>query len=240
MQDSTFPKITRLGLSGILVSFADHLSEAANRAALALGAAVEAEAWEGVAETAPTLASLYLRVDPERADPDALSEKLRALTTSRDWLSASLPSGRKLWRVPCVFGGTYGPQFAEAADLAGCSEDEAIAQITSVPVRVLTIGFAPGQPYLGTLPETWDIPRQTELTPLVPTGALVVALRQLIVFTADSPTGWRQIGQTGFRGFQPEADSAIALRPGDEIQFSAASPTILEKADGGVQWQPLP
>ncbi|MEM1362916.1 MAG: carboxyltransferase domain-containing protein [Pseudomonadota bacterium] len=239
-QDTGFPKIIRLGLTGLLVSFADRLSEPANRAALALGAAIEAEAWDGVAETAPTLASLYLRVDPGRADPDALRAKINALLASRDWLAAPLPSGRKLWRVPCAFGGVQGPQLAEAAALAGCSEAEAITEITRDPVRVLTIGFAPGQPYLGTLPPAWNIPRQIDLTPMVPSGALVVALRQLIIFTAPSPTGWRQIGQTGFQGFRPEAEPAIALRPGDEIQVSAASLDVIEDGDGGVRWELLP
>lgn len=72
---------------------------------------------------------------------------------------------------------------------------------------------------MGTLPENWDIPRQGGLTPLVPACAIVAAIRQLIIFPTATPTGWRHIGQTAFRGFRPDADEPFMLRAGDEVQF---------------------
>ena len=62
-----------------------------------------------------------------------------------------------------------------------------------------------------------------QLNPQVPGAALVVAIRQLIVFAGPAPTGWRHIGQTAFRCFRPEAADPIALKPGDEVTFCAAS-----------------
>ena len=53
-----FPAIRTLGLTGLLVSFADRLSEPANRAALAFRAAVEAAGIPGVEETSTSLASV--------------------------------------------------------------------------------------------------------------------------------------------------------------------------------------
>ena len=53
----------------------------------------------------------------------------------------------------------------------------------------------------------------------MPAGSLVVALRQLVLFTNDAPTGWRQIGQTAFRTFDPASDTPFRLRTGDEIEF---------------------
>jgi len=91
---------------------------------------------------------------------------------------------------------------------------------------VLTIGFAASQPYLGTLSEEWDLPRQTALTPRVPQGALVQAIRQFVLFTAPAPTGWRHVGQTGLRLFRPESEDPFALRAGDELIFEP-----VERAD---------
>lgn len=109
-------------------------------------------------------------------------------------------------------------------------------------MRVLTLGFAPGQPYTGELPPHWNIPRQQALTQSVPAGALVVAIRQLIVFTNATPTGWRHVGQTAFRNFRPDSDTPIALSPGDEICFrsvSAAEYARIQQSDtsgnGGAQ-----
>ncbi|MCV6596331.1 MAG: allophanate hydrolase subunit 1 [Mangrovicoccus sp.] len=235
------PQILRMGLSDFLVRFDDRLSDQANRAVLSLAAALEAEAWPGLVELAPSLAALYLRMDPAQCDPCHVEAKLQELLATRDWFAAPLPPGRRIWQLPCVFGGAAGPQLAEAAALAGCAPDQAIAQICAKPLRVLALGFSPGQPYLGSLPTAWDIPRQTELTQTVPVGAVVVAVRQIIIFTAPSPTGWRQIGQSGFRGFQPKNAPPILLRPGDEVQLrSVSAEAFAAMADTGGICEPLP
>lgn len=217
------PLIRDVGLCAKLVTFAEALSDEANRAALAFRAAVDAEAWPGVAETAISLASTFVRYDPLVLAPEALQARLAALIQTQDWGAAALPKGRRLWTVPVAIGPKEGPQFEEAAALAGRSAQEAKAEILASRTRVLTLGFAPGQPYMGELPPHWDLPRMTELNPQVPGGALVVAIRQLIIFAGPAPTGWRHIGQTAFRCYRPEAEDPITLRPGDEVTFRTAS-----------------
>lgn len=218
-----YPLIRTVGLSGILVTFAEKMSEPANRAALALRAAIDAAGWDDIAETSTSLVSTFVQADLSATSPEALQERLRDLLAQRDWTQAPLPEGRHLWRVPTLYGTDLAPQLEEAAEAAGLDPDTAIAQLSEARVRVLTIGFAPGQPYLGELGEAWDIPRQQGLTKSVPAGALVVAIRQLIVFTNASPTGWRHIGQTAFRTFRPDSDMPFPLAPGDEMCFPAIS-----------------
>ncbi|WP_347312542.1 5-oxoprolinase subunit B family protein [Defluviimonas sp. SAOS-178_SWC] len=236
-----FPHAVPMGLSGMLVRFSDLMDDAANRAALAFRAAVEAEAWDGVEESATSLGSVFLRFDPQLTGHAALAERVAAMLAGRDWYAEALPTGRRLWHIPALFGGPEAPQLEEAASLAGLSPEAAVADLTARPVRVLTIGFAPGLPYMGFLRKHWDIPRQTELTPIVPAGSVIVAVRQLIIFPIPTPTGWRHVGQTGFRGFRPEADSPFPLRAGDEVQFHAVSADKLDRLrgedpDGGGAW----
>lgn len=242
--DAGFPLIRTVGVDGFLVSFAERLDERANRAALAFRAALERASWPGVEECATSLVSAYLRFDLCACDHDSLRERIARLLAQQDWYDAPLPDGRRLWRVPVVFGGDHGPQLAEAAGLAQQTPDEAITTICARPVRVQTIGFAPGQPYLGQLPPAWDIPRQTGLSAHVPEGALVVAIRQLIVFSVGTPTGWRHIGQTGVRLFRPASDTPFLLRPGDEVLFARAPDDALDRLraapDGGAVAQVLP
>jgi KipI family sensor histidine kinase inhibitor len=221
------PGIKPVGLGGMLISFGAQLSEPANRAALAFRAAVDLAGLKGVAETAPSLVSCYVRFDPLEVDAQALRGQIQALLDSRDWYAAPLPQGRKLWRIPTVYGGTHAPQLAEAAALAGLSEAEAIETLSQTRVRVQTIGFALGMPYLGALPQAWDIPRQTDLTPHVPAGGLCVAIRQLVLFPVATQTGWRQVGQTAIRLFDPASKTPFVLRPGDEVMFPAIPPEAL-------------
>lgn len=219
--------IRPMGPEGWLVSFADGYRDDANRAAIAFRAAVEAEAWPEVAETASSLVSTFLRIDPLAEGAETLPDRLRALLADRDWGAAHLPQGRRLWRVPVVWGTDRAPQLAEAAQAAGLSTDAAQAALSDARLRVLTLGFAPGQPYLGTLPEAFDLPRQTALTPQVPAGALVLAVRQLTLFARPGQTGWRHVGQTAFRVFRPEAADPFPLAAGDEMAFRSVAPEEL-------------
>jgi KipI family sensor histidine kinase inhibitor len=223
----------------VLIRFGDTLTEAANRAALAFRAAIDRQGLDGVAESTTALTSVYLRLDPRLTDPAPLMDALHALLRARDWFAADLPEGRRLWQVPAVFGTDLAPQLPEVAALAGLTIDQAVAMICAAPLRVQTIGFAPGQPYLGELPPAFDIPRQTDLTPQVPEGALVVAIRQMVLFSVTTPTGWRHVGQTALRLFRPDLPDPFLLRPGDEVQFHPVAPDALAQlradANGGAR-----
>lgn len=242
--DPGFEPILRpVGLAGMLVSFGEGLTEPANRAALAFAAAVEKAGWDGVEECAPSLVSVFVRFHPLHLAHADLEAHLRRLLAERDWFSAPLPGGRRFIRVPTVYGTELAPQLDEAAEAAGLGRDAAVKMLSEARVRVQTIGFAPGQPYMGLLPEAWDIPRQTELTRAVPVGALVVAIRQLVLFSVTTPTGWRHVGQTGLRLFRPDSDTPFFLRPGDEVQFVPVERDVLERVkddpDGGAEIEAL-
>ena len=243
---SDWPRIRSVGLSGLLVTFAGAMSEPANRAALALRGEIVAQDWPEVQEASSSLVSTFVEFDLAKTHIEALTERLRDLLKTRDWFAAALPSGRTLWHIPTVYGTDLAPQLEEAAAVAGVDPDTAITELSTSRVRVLTIGFAPGQPYLGELSQTWNIPRQTDLTGSVPPGSLVIAIRQLIIFTNASPTGWRHIGQTAFRNFRQEDAAPFALSPGDELIFPAISRAEYDKiitqdtaANGGATSEAL-
>jgi KipI family sensor histidine kinase inhibitor len=234
-------------LGGVLVTFGDTASDAANRAAIAFRTAVDAQGWAEVEESSSTLVSAFFRVDLAQHRFEALQDRLQDILLSQDWSDAALPGGRALWTIPAVFGTDRAPQFSESAEAAGLTEAQALTELTSTRLRVLTLGFAPGQPYLGTLGKAWDIPRQVGLTPNVPVGALVAAVRQICLFAKDTPTGWRHVGQSAFQCFRPQGDTPFPLSPGDEVQFTAITPRELARIEahngdgaGGAQREVLP
>ncbi len=242
---SEFPKIAPIGLTGIVVTFAGAMGDRANMAAIAFRATLDAEDWPEISETSSTLVSTFLAVDLVDTPFEDLRARLIALLASKDWYSAALPSGRKLWTLPTCFGTKRAPQLDEAAQAAGLTAKQALTSLANSRPRVITLGYAPGQPYLGPLDPEWNIPRQSELTPQVPAGALVVAIQQFVLFTAPMPTGWRHVGQTAFLPFDAHRDTPVLLTPGDEIRFAPieeAELTALEATDslGGATWEALP
>ncbi len=230
-------RISDFGVDAVLVTLGDHLTDEANRATLALRTAIEAASLTGVEEVSTSLVSVVVRYDPGAVERAVLLARLEALSHQQDGSGASSPQTARLWDVPCVFGTDLAPQLSEAAALAGLTPEDAIASLTARPVRVQTIGFAPGQPYLGLLDPAWNIPRQTTLTPQVPVGAVTVAIRQIVLFSVPSPTGWRHVGQTALRLFDPERADPFLLRAGDEILFRAVDRAGLEnaRANGGAR-----
>lgn len=223
-----FPELSFVGIDGVLVRFGAAMSEDANRAALAFHRHITMLDLNGVVETAPSLTAVFLKLDIDQ-DPRAILNGIKIEMDAQDWFALESPAARR-WTIPCSFDG---PQLREAAELAGVTQEQAVDQITDSETRVLTLGFAPGQPYLGNLEPHWDIPRMTGIAANVPAQALVVALRQLIIFTNETPTGWRHIGQTAFKCFDKNREDPFAFRAGDLVRFARADRAEIDALQSG-------
>jgi len=217
------PSLSPFGLTSIVVRFAWTTSDMATRAVQNFKYAVDQSNILGIVETATALASVIISFDRAITTRAAVSQQVQQVLDGTDWTITPPPPVRRIWHIPVAFGGDYGPQLDQVAQMIGRTPDQAVAEIAQTDLRVLSIGFAPGQPYVGLLDPHWNIPRQTELTPHVPAGALVVAIRQLVLFTNPSVTGWRQVGYCAFRPFVAERTNPFALELGDLMKFQVVS-----------------
>ena len=214
------PEVLPWGLDVLLVRFALTPEPAAMAAARRLATRLESSPPEGTTEIAAALVSVLVRVDPETADRAALVASLETLAAEIAGGAPEMPAPTRRWTIPVAFGEDEGPQLRQVAQALDLSEEAAVAELCDSELRVLTIGFAPGQPYIGLLPERWNLPRMSELNPAVPAGAIVVAVRQIVLFGAESATGWQQVGRTGFRTFVPDRAEPMPLQGGDAIRFA--------------------
>lgn len=230
------PVALPVGVDGVLIRFSLMPEPRAMAAAQLLAADLDRQPPAGVTEIAPGLVSVLMRFDRDVTGRAALADTIltRARTIAAD--PPALPAPARRWTIPAAFGGSHGPQLAEVAAAIGQSETAAVTELCAADLRVLAIGFAPGQPYIGLLPEPWNLPRMQALNPQVPAGAIVAAVRQLVMFGAPSATGWRQIAQTGFRTFDPARQQPVPLHPGDAIRYAAVGagelPALVNAADG--------
>lgn len=226
------PEVLPAGLDGLLVRF--HLSPhpAAIAAAQVMAARLQADPPPETAEICPALVSVLLRID-QTADRAGLSVRLLAEARRVAMERPPLPQPVRRWTIPAAFGGADGPDLGRIATAMGRTEDAALAELLEADLRVLAIGFAPGQPYLGLLPPNWNLQRLPQITPEVPAGAIVVALRQIVVFGAPSPTGWQQLGRTAFRSFLSAREPPMVLRAGDALRFVRVAPDALPAAEDG-------
>lgn len=212
----TRPLIMPLGDSALLVRFSDQLTDAANRAAIALVRALEAEPIAGVEEVAPNLVSVLLRYDPARAEAAAIAGEVR-LRLSAPPRAAGEGGG---WTIPVRFDG---PDIEAVAQALGLDRAGFIAAHNASKPRVLATGFAPGFVYCGLHEDALVLPRRTEVRAAVPAGSVLFAAGQTAITATEVPTGWHVIGRTDFSNFDPGAAPPTRLQAGDRVVFTVAA-----------------
>ena len=121
--------------------------------------------------------------------------------------------------IPVVYGTAAGPDLGEVARHAGLTEKQVVELHASVDYVVWFLGFQPGFPYLGGLPEQLATPRRDEPRLLVPADSVGIGGAQTGIYPLATPGGWQLIGHTPLPLFDPHRDEPVLLRPGDTVRF---------------------
>jgi len=133
--------------------------------------------------------------------------------------SEALEPESRFIEIPVVYGGAGGPDLGEVARHAGLSEKQVVELHSSIDYVVWFLGFQPGFPYLGGLPEQLATPRRAEPRLQVPAGSVGIGGAQTGIYPLMSPGGWQLIGHTPLPLFDSKRDEPVLLRPGDTVRF---------------------
>ncbi|MBZ4859765.1 5-oxoprolinase subunit PxpB [Salmonella enterica subsp. enterica serovar Typhimurium] len=128
------------------------------------------------------------------------------------------PDSRSV-EIPVIYGGAGGPDLAAVARHSGLSEKQVVELHASVEYVVWFLGFQPGFPYLGNLPERLHMPRRAEPRLQVPAGSVGIGGAQTGIYPLSTPGGWQLIGLTPLKLFDPMRETPVLLRPGDSVRF---------------------
>jgi inhibitor of KinA len=210
------PRFLPAGDAALLIEFADEINDAVNDRVHALMHALRAQHRPEILDLVPAYSSLLVCYDPRHV---SLAE-IRALAQDTlDTLHTSIPPEPRLIEIPIQYGGAFGPDLAFVARHSGMTEDVVIRLHTSVIYRVYFVGFAPGFAYLGSVPEPIVVPRMETPRTRVPAGSIGIAGRQTGIYPMEIPGGWRIIGRTTMRLFNPDLVPPALLRPSDRVRF---------------------
>jgi inhibitor of KinA len=205
-----------MGDRGLLLEFGDEISFAVNEKVRRMALAIQAEAIEGIIETVPTYRSLLILYNPLTFSIVELKKRLIRLEEGLKQTSFPNP---KLTKIPVVYGGPLGPDLEGVAQYHRISPEELIRLHCSKPYFIYMIGFMPGFPYMGELPEGLVTPRLKTPRLSVPAGSVAIAQRQTGIYSMESPGGWQILGRTPVKLFDPEKDPPALLQMGDLVQF---------------------
>lgn len=205
-----------MGDRGLLLEFGDEIGREINEKVRRMALAIHAEAIEGIIETISTYRSLLIIYNPVILPMEDLKERLKRM--EKGLQQTPLPEP-KLTRIPVVYGGIYGPDLEEVAKYLHISPEEVVQLHCSKPYLIYMIGFMPGYPYMGELPQALVTPRLKTPRLLVPKGSVAIAQRQTGIYSMESPGGWQILGRTPVELFHPEKDPPALLQMGDFVQF---------------------
>ncbi|MGB9741480.1 MAG: 5-oxoprolinase subunit B family protein, partial [Candidatus Bathyarchaeales archaeon] len=100
--------------------------------------------------------------------------------------------------------------------------------------RVYMIGFVAGFPYLGEVPDEIATPRLETPRIKVPAGSVGIAEKQTGIYPCEAPGGWRIIGRTPLKLFNPLQQSPALLRSGDMVKFKPISESEFKKIEKAI------
>ena len=201
----------------LFISFGDEISIAAHHQVSRLTHALEGE--RGVLNLHPAFASVLIDFDPRlrsHADLEALARE--RMEAARDEARVA-----RVMEIPVCYGGEFGPDLEDVARHAGLFPERVVELHAAADYLVYFVGFATCFPYLGGLPPELATPRLSAPRKHVPAGSVAIGGSQAGIYPLASPGGWRIVGRTPLRLFDPQASPPPLLRMGDRVRFTPCS-----------------
>lgn len=209
------PRFAPQGDGALVVSFGETIDPATNARVMALEQALRAAQLPGVVALLPSFRSLLVQYDPLRCDHADLIAQVRDVLAR----AQAVPRAARHVTIPACYEGELAPDLADVARLAGMTAEDAAALHASVEYQVFMLGFLPGFPYMGMLPERLRLPRLATPRLRLPARSLAIATAMTAIYPLESPGGWRLIGAVPVDLFDIGADPPSLLRPGDRVRF---------------------
>lgn len=222
-------RLAPLGDAAITVEFGDEINPHINARVATFAQTVADQGWEGIHDIVPTYRSVTIYFDALHWSVSSLVNRLKRLPLPS---SNGISSGGTLHTIPVLYGGEWGPDLKDLATFAGLTPTETIRLHTSVRYRVYMLGFSPGFPYLGPVPERLAMARLSTPRTKVPVGSVGIADRQTGIYPSSTPGGWRLIGRTPIPLFRKTDSSPFLLKPGDLVQFKSISRDEFDRLRG--------
>ena len=213
--------ITVAGDSAINLEFGNVISEKTNGLIRAAAQTLEADPINGVVEFVPTFCSLMVVYDPCVVGYDELTNQVRGKLRG---LVATTGGIHRVVKIPVCYGGDFGPDLGDVAEHAGMSAEEVIAIHSGHDYLIDMLGFLPGFAYLGGLDERLHTPRLATPRTRIEPGAVGIGGAQTGIYPLASPGGWRIIGRTPVRPYDPDRESPILYAAGDYLRFVPITP----------------
>lgn len=204
------------GDQGLIMEFGNTISPRIHEIVRTMILAMNQHPMDGVVEYMPTYRAVAVHYNPLITSFEHLKSSLLELSANLEEVEIAAP---KLIELPVCYGGEFGPDLDFVATNHGLSQEEVIRLHSEPEYLVYMIGFTPGYPFLGGLPEVLHTPRLDTPRKKVPAGSVGIANGQTGIYPIESPGGWQLIGQVPVKLFDPGKSDPFLFSAGNIIKF---------------------
>ena len=214
------PLIRQASDHSFLVVFGEGISRTHHRDVLRLFRLLRSDPDHSIVNIHPAYNSVLISFDPFVKHPKEFLEYIHLLLNQLDTIEATRSEPIE---IPVCYDRTFAPDLEFVATHNGLMPEDVIRLHASVVYLVYFIGFSPGFPYMGELPVQLAAPRLTTPRVRVPEGSVAIGGNQTGIYSTASPGGWRIIGRTPLKLFDPLRDQPTTLQMGNTVRFKSIS-----------------
>ncbi len=204
----SFLRFACLGDQAVLVYLPDE------EQSIRFAEAVRAAGFPWLIDLVPAYVSVGVYFDPRLIRLADVRESLLSLDLE---VVGQTSKATRQHTIPCCY--ELNLDLARVAEHTQFTTDEVIALHTSTSYTIYAIGFCPGFPYLGYLPQKLTgVPRLAVPRMSLEAGSVGLTARQTGLYPLPRPGGWNIIGRTPLELVNVE-DDYFPLQVGDQIRF---------------------
>ena len=209
------------GDSALVIEFGNEISVDINKKIRKMMDDIKKENIDGIVELVPTYCSLLINYDVLKIDYNTLVEKLKTFLNND--LETAEGEEVTLVEIPTLYNDEVGPDLSYVAEHNKISKEEVIKIHTGTDYLVYMLGFMPGFTYLGGMSEKIATPRLESPRLQIYPGSVGIAGKQTGMYPSMSPGGWRIIGRTPLKLYNPDSDTPVYISSGDYVRYVSIS-----------------
>ena len=209
------------GDSALVIEFGNEISVDINKKIRKMMDDIRKENIDGIVELVPTYCSLLINYDVLKIDYNTLVEKLKTFLNND--LETAEGEEVTLVEIPTLYNDEVGSDLSYVAEHNKLSKEEVIKIHTGTDYLVYMLGFMPGFTYLGGMSEKIATPRLESPRLQIYPGSVGIAGKQTGMYPSMSPGGWRIIGRTPLKLYNPDSETPVYISSGDYIRYISIS-----------------
>lgn len=217
------------GDSAILINFEQVIDKTINDKVVFISKNIENTSIPGLLYCLPAYCSITIGYDPSQIKYILLIDLIKRIIEQKQ--EEKIEINARNFLIPVCYEPPYALDLADLSSQLAISQKEIIELHYSQVYQIYMLGFLPGFPYMGILPNNLNCKRKEIPRKKVNAGSVGLAGRQTGIYPIDAPGGWQIIGRTPVPIFNQKNEFPFLFQVGDSVEFYPISINVFDNLE---------